>query len=209
MSEHNLQESVSEHPPLSEKTSLLLTTLTSGVATPYFKFGFVIEQFKSRSFGGILLICSLMALLPIVSFIAGLVVLVVGLQMLFGIRIPVLPQVILNQRINKQSFEAFVNQAVPWLEKLEQYIRPRWFFYTTGLGQRLLGFLIILLSLVSLMPLPFSNVPPSIALTLLSLGILERDGILTTIGVLVSMLALAVGYFILLVVIQSVKLMFQ
>jgi hypothetical protein len=57
------------------------------------------------------------------------------------------------------------------------------------------------------MPLPFSNMPPSIALILISLGILERDGVLTSIGIFISSIALFIGYFILLFVINSINLM--
>jgi hypothetical protein len=57
------------------------------------------------------------------------------------------------------------------------------------------------------MPLPFSNMPPSIALILISLGILERDGVLISIGIFISSIALFIGYFILLFVINSIKLM--
>ena len=49
--------------------------------------------------------------------------------------------------------------------------------------------------------------PPSIALILISLGILERDGVLISIGILISYLAISIGYFILLVVINSINSM--
>ncbi len=208
MQENFPQESTESHPPLSEKTSLLLSSITTGLNSKSLELGYLIEQFKSRSFGGLLLILSILALLPIVSFIAASIIFVVGIQMLLGLGIPILPKFILTQKIDKRSFESFVDKALPWLIQSEKYIRPRWFFFANNFSQRLLGFLIMLLALVSLMPLPLSNMPPSIALILLSLGILERDGVLTTLGIIISFIALAIGYFILMIVIQSIKLMF-
>lgn len=195
------------HPPLSEKTSSLLSKITSGSDSKTISLGYLIEQFKSRSFGGLLLILSILALLPVISFIAGMLIFIVGIQMLLGFTIPFLPKFIMQQKLDKRSFEAFVDRAIPWLVRFEHYIRPRWFFFTNTISQRLLGSLICLLSLVSLMPLPFSNMPPSIALILISLGILERDGMLTSIGIFISSIALFIGYFILLFVINSINLM--
>tara|TARA_R110001592_G_scaffold52511_7_gene160672 strand:+ start:12655 stop:13281 length:627 start_codon:yes stop_codon:yes gene_type:complete len=207
VSEQNAKENIDLHPPLSDKTSFLLSKITSGNASKTIHLGFLIEQFKGRSFGGLLLILSILALLPIVSFIAGIIILLVGLQMLLGVTIPILPKFIMQQKVDKRSFEAFVDKVIPWLVRTEKYIRPRWLFFAHTIGQRLLGCLIFLLALVSLMPLPFSNMPPSIALILISLGILERDGVLITIGICISSVAISIGYFILLFVINSIELM--
>lgn len=207
VSEHNLKQSIELHPPLSEKTSFLLSKITSGNASKSIHLGYLIEQFKGRSFGGLLLILSILALLPIVSFIAGIIILLVGLQMLLGVKIPILPKFIMQQKVDKRNFESFVDKVLPWLIRLEKYIRPRWLFFAHTIGQRLLGCLIILLALVSLMPLPFSNMPPSIALIFISLGILERDGVLITIGISISTLAICIGYFLLLFVLNSIDLM--
>tara|TARA_R110002049_G_scaffold88246_4_gene222904 strand:- start:656 stop:1282 length:627 start_codon:yes stop_codon:yes gene_type:complete len=205
--EQNVKESIELHPPLSEKTSFLLSKITSGNASKSIHLGYLIEQFKGRSFGGLLLILSILALLPIVSFIAAIIILLVGLQMLLGVTIPILPKFIMQQKVDKRNFESFVDKVLPWLVRSEKYIRPRWLFFAHTIGQRLLGCLIFMLALVSLMPLPFSNMPPSIALILISLGILERDGILISIGICISSLAISIGYFILLFVINSIDLM--
>lgn len=207
MPEPNVKESIELHPPLSEKTSFLLSKITSGNASKSIHLGYLIEQFKGRSFGGLLLILSILALLPIVSFIAAIIILLVGLQMLLGVTIPILPKFIMQQKVDKRNFESFVDKVLPWLVRSEKYIRPRWLFFAHTIGQRLLGCLIFMLALVSLMPLPFSNMPPSIALILISLGILERDGILISIGICISSLAISIGYFILLFVINSIDLM--
>tara|TARA_R110001592_G_scaffold52649_9_gene161313 strand:+ start:20561 stop:21181 length:621 start_codon:yes stop_codon:yes gene_type:complete len=204
VSEQNPKESLEFHPPLSEKTSFLLSKITSGNQSQSIHLGYLIEQFKGRSFGGLLLILSILVLLPIVSFIAGIIILLVGLQMLLGLPMPILPKFIMQQQVDKRSFESFVDKVIPWLVRSEKYIRPRWFFFAHTIGQRLLGCLILLLALVSLMPLPFSNMPPSIALILISLGVLERDGVLITLGIFISSLAIFIGYLILLFVINAI-----
>lgn len=207
MSEISSSKLTNTHPPLSEKTSSLLKSLLSQNTEKFIHLGYLIEQFKGRSFGGLLLMLSILALLPIISFVAGMLILIVGVQMLLGISIPVLPNFIIDKKVDKRNFEDYVNKALPWLVKSEHYIRPRWLGLTKPFIQRCLGLLIILLALVSLMPLPLSNMPPSIALILIALGIMERDGILLTIGIFISFLALLIGYFILSLVINSISLM--
>jgi hypothetical protein len=204
--EQPLQETIQNHPPLSEKTSFLLSQITSGSTSKSIGLGYLIEQFKGRSFGGLLLVLGILALLPVVSFLAASVILVVSGQMIFGFTIPKLPKFIVQHKIDKRSFETFVIKANPWLKRFECYIRPRWFFFANALSQRLLGCLIFLLAMVSFMPLPFSNLPPSIALILISLGILERDGILISFGIVIATIALMIGYLLLLFVINAISL---
>lgn len=204
----NHEISVPEHDlNLNEKTSDILKRLIENNPGKFLHLSYLIEQFKDRSFGGLLFILGILALLPVISFIAGVVIFIVGLQMVLGQTLPILPRFITEQKIEKRSFEGFVNQASPWLEKCQTYIKPRWFFYAHPVAHRLLGVLIMVLALVSLMPLPFSNMPPSISLLIISLGILERDGVVITIGIFLSGLAILLGYFILLLLLNSISLL--
>ena len=57
-----------------------------------------------------------------------------------------------------------------------------------------------------LLPLPFSNLPPALALIWLSLGLLERDGLLLSVGLALWVLALAIGVLIALVAWRSMTL---
>ena len=43
------------------------------------------------------------------------------------------------------------------------------------------------------LPLPFSNFPPAVAMLCLSLGLLERDGALVAAGLALAATALAIG----------------
>ena len=72
----------------------------------------------------------------------------------------------------------------------------------------LLGFVVVALALVIMLPLPFSNLPPAIALTCLSLGILERDGLLIGIGLVCAIIALGIGMVLASVAIKSLLLLF-
>ena len=191
----------------NENTASLLRNLLLNNTTKNIQLGTLIKQFEGRSFGGILLILSILALLPIISFIAGIIILFIGCQMLFGFSVPLLPKLVMEQKVNRANLETYLEKSLPWLDKAHIYIRPRWLIFSHALSQRLLGILVILLALVSLLPLPLSNMPPSISLMVLALGILERDGLLISIALFLSSLALMLGYLILSFVMHSITLM--
>ena len=207
MSEQQSQNNLSLYPALSEKTSFLLSQITAASEDKTVHLGYLIAQFKGRSFGGLLLILSIFALLPVVSFIAGLLIFFVGVQMLMGLSVPFLPPFIMKQKMDKRNFESFVDKAMPSLIYIEGYIQPRWYFLTHAFSQRLLGGIICLLALISMLPLPFSNIPPSISLVLISLGLLQRDGVLMCMGIFMSLIALTLGYNVLLFFTNAINVM--
>ena len=97
-----------------QTTAFLLSQITSGNHFKTIQLSYLIAHFKGRSFGGLLLILSILALLPLVSFVAGIIILIVGVQMILGLRVPSLPQFVMHQKVGKRSFEAFVDYVVPW-----------------------------------------------------------------------------------------------
>lgn len=206
-SNHKQTEAVLTENKATENTASLLRKIITKNTSKTIQLGELIKQFEGRSFGGLLLILSILALLPVISFLAGLIILFVGGQMLIGFKVPLLPRIIMEQKINRTHLEEYFEKALPWLDKAHTYIRPRWLIFSHASSQRLIGLLVMFLALVSLLPLPLSNMPPSMALMVLSLGILERDGVLTSIALVLSTLALTLGYFILSFVIHSFSLM--
>lgn len=61
----------------------------------------------------------------------------------------------------------------------------------TGLPERLLGLVALALALLLSLPVPMGNLLPGIALAVLSLSIVERDGLVALIGYVLAALAVA------------------
>ncbi|MGL5805361.1 MAG: exopolysaccharide biosynthesis protein, partial [Xenococcaceae cyanobacterium] len=76
--------------------------------------------------------------------------------------------------------------SLPYLNKVEHLIRPRWEFMISPAIERLLGVIIFILAIVITLPIPFGNFLPAIVVVLISLGILEKDGMAIAIGILGS-----------------------
>jgi len=180
-------------PPTTERTSLLLKQLLAKLPEDDVSIGFIVLQMRRRSFGGIFIVLAALGLLPGISFIAGLAMLVPAFQMAIGFRAPLLPRFIRQRRIGVAAVRALGSRAIPWIEKAERYVKPRWIPLTLPPMPIIIGFLTIGLALVVMLPLPFSNLPPALALMSFSLGLLERDGVMTGIGLILATTALVIG----------------
>ena len=72
--------------------------------------------------------------------------------------------------------ETLVTPASPRNVRAEKMLVERMVFLVSPSAQRALGAGCLLLALILVLPIPFGNMLPSIAICVIALGILERDG---------------------------------
>lgn len=89
------------------------------------------------------------------------------------------------------KFKRLIDLAEPKLQKLESYCRPRLLRFFGPLGDRIIGLFAILVALSVLIPFPGTNFPPSIALVVVSIAVMEEDGYLLVGGYLIGLAGLA------------------
>lgn len=177
----------------NENTSVLLRRVLAQLPGPDVRIGYVILQLRRRSFGGLLIILGAVNLLPGVSLFSGFATIVPGLQMAAGFRAPLLPRFIRRRRVDVDDLRALGEKLVRVIEWVERFVRPRWLLLSTPPMIVIVGVLVTALAVVVMLPLPLSNFPPAVALILLSLGIMERDGLLIVIGLFAAAVALVIG----------------
>jgi hypothetical protein len=85
-----------------------------------------------------------------------------------------------------------VARITPWLTRFERMARPRYWPATYRLGERLAGAVSIGLALMIMLPIPFANAMPALAICLLALGISERDGVWLGAGIVAGAVAAGV-----------------
>ncbi|MBD1854213.1 MULTISPECIES: exopolysaccharide biosynthesis protein [Leptolyngbya] len=160
------------------------------------RLGELIRGLGKRSFGPTLLICALPEALPLpiagVSAFIGMPLVLVSLQLMLGYTTPWFPKWIANRSIKRKDFEKGVNIVLRYLARFEKIIRPRWKLITTPIAERLLSILFFLLACVIVLPIPFGNFLPAIALVIISLGLIEGDGLVIVVGIITACLVLAV-----------------
>jgi hypothetical protein len=123
----------------------------------------------------------------------GVVVMLLGLQMFIGRSTVWLPHWFTRIELRADWVQRSAHLGERFLPRLEYFVKPRinWLKYRSGVS--LLGLIVVLLGFLMLLPIPGTNTLPAIVLLVLSMGLIESDGLLTLLAALVA-LALAVLY---------------
>lgn len=162
------------------------------------KLSDLLDVLDERAFGVLMLILSLpnavgLGTIPGLSTVFGVPQIFVALQMIIGAPQPWLPDIVLQRSIPMKDFRTMVDKARPHLLRLERLLRPRLIVMSATVVERLLGLVLLLLSVIVALPIPFANQPPAVAQGLIALGLIERDGVVILIGLAVAAIATAIA----------------
>jgi hypothetical protein len=184
-------------PPPSEDvhTSAVLGAVIDEAPLKGFTLEWLINNLPHRSFGAIILLLAIVAMVPIVSIAAGLLIAILAVQIVMGYKTPVFPQRLMKRPLPTRYLLPLEHYAIPLLTRLETAVRPRWPALVRA-SSRLTGVVILLLTFVLLtFPFPLSNIPPAAIIALIALAESERDGLLLsaalTLGVMLLVLVFA------------------
>jgi hypothetical protein len=145
----------------------------------------VVEHFGKRALAAVLFLFCVLNLLPWPpggTTITGTPLLIVAVQVAIGVRVLWLPKAILRRGIDAKLFQKGLDKLLPWLERLERLSRPRLGFLFGPIGDRAIGLVITLLSLIIVLPITGGNLLPALAATVLSVSMVQRDGLLAVAG---------------------------
>ena len=82
-----------------------------------------------------------------------------------------------------------MRRVVPWLTRAEKLLRPRAALLARPPMEYGVGLICLLLACVLVLPIPLGNTLPALAISLLALGVLERDGLWILGGIAASAVA--------------------
>ena len=155
----------------------------------------ILDAMGTSSFGTSLLVFSIPEVLPIpVPGVSAIVVIPTGIisaQMAMGKKEIVLPKWLLKRSVPRKPLAAAIRSILPVLERLERAVRPRWKWMTSAAAKRFLGAFILFLSGLMALPVPGTNMPLAIAVFVIALGLVERDGAMITAGILIGLASMA------------------
>jgi hypothetical protein len=141
-----------------------------------------------------ILILSLPALTPIpgpFGFVFGSCLAVVSLQILAGFRRIWLPAILGRRRISAATIALIVRYTAPLVTRVETLLRRNRMRHLAGpRAQALMGLPVLLLAVAVALPIPFGNFLPVGALVMIALGLMERDGLVTMLGLALGVVAL-------------------
>ena len=159
-------------------TSAVLGAIIDEAPLKGFTLEWLINNLPHRSFGAIMLLLAIVAMVPVVSIAAGLLIAILAVQIVMGYKTPVFPQRLMKRPLPTRYLLPLEHYAIPLLTRLETAVRPRWPALVRA-SSRLTGVVILLLTFVLLtFPFPLSNIPPAAIIALIALAESERDGLL-------------------------------
>lgn len=136
-----------------------------------------------RAFSIIIIIFALFNILPVsimpgVSFVTGLPIAFIGMQIFIGRGSLWLPDFLANKGLPAHGVVHTLQRSLVFFKKMEYLLKPRLAFFFSTIGLFFLGLFILLLSVALMLPIPFSNHIIGGILILLALSLLEYDGYL-------------------------------
>lgn len=170
---------------LSVSLSRTIASIEGGTITLRALLALIGEQ-------GLLFVCALLTipfLLPVsipgVSTVFGAAIILISIGITLN-RMPWLPAKILDRPIATEKLVPTLKRGVGLVEKIDRFVRPRLSTLTSGhVVNRVNGMVLTFSGILLALPLglvPFSNTLPAFAILFISVGILQRDGLVVLLG---------------------------
>jgi hypothetical protein len=179
---------------VSGKLSDVLLALSSDTERERISLAELLHVLSDRALATLIFLFALPNVIPTppgTSAVLGVPLVILSAQLLLGAA-PWLPRFIACRSIPMSTFKAVVDKALPWLKRSERLMRPRVSFMSSGVFQRLIGGVCLVLAILLMLPVPLGNMLPAFAICLLALGVLEQDGVWMLAGLLAAVAAIAV-----------------
>lgn len=180
------------------RLSDILQEIAIAPATPVERIllGQLIEGFGNRAFGALLFIFAVPVALPIaipgISAVLGAPLLCLSWQLMRGREQPWLPEVMRSRSFRRLDFARMLHRVLPSIRRVERLVGPRLVWMTNRRGERVIGLFAFMLAVVLFLPIPLGNSVPALAIAIMALAILERDGLAAIAGTLVGLAGIAI-----------------
>lgn len=158
--------------------------------------GGLLADLGNRSFGWAILMFGLLNLTPLPmgsQMITALPLLLLTAQMVLGFSHVRLPAFINERCVSRPRFRRGLLRLQPLLRPLERVLRPRLVWIFQRKGERLIGLLLFLVAVALFLPIPISGFIAAFALFITGVGLAERDGLVTLLGLAVGIVALGIS----------------
>jgi len=181
-------------PPRVSEDLRRLLDLAGGQAM---EVGTILRHTRGRGLQVISIILCLPFLSPVsVPFLSipfGVAIAICGLRVALRHE-PWLPSFVMTRSIPFAVLEKMLRFGIAAHTKLEKFLRPRWAAAAVGHPAQMAAGITIALAAIMLSlpippPFPLTNTIPGFAIILLSLGLLERDGLVIVVGYVLTALA--------------------
>ena len=196
----------------SPRTSQILQGLAAREGQERIPVADIVDALGERAYALLIVVLGLPNCLPMpppIPLICGILLAFVALQIMVGWPSPWLPRALLRRSIARVDLVRAVMRATPWLETLERLARPRFSVFDTALTFRVMGVVLFAFALALVFAAPIiGQIPLGIAVCLVGLGLVERDGYVVVGGLLAGVFGTSLSLGFLFAVIASAGAIF-
>jgi hypothetical protein len=185
--------------------SAVLLALAMQTERERISIGDLLAALGDRALGALLFIFAFPNVLPVppgTSTVLGAPLIFLAAQLMLG-RTPWLPAVVSKRSLLHADFVVLVRRVVPWLQRAERLLRPRLRWAALPPMEYLLGAVCLLLAVVLVLPIPLGNMLPALAISLMALAVLERDGLWALAGLVVAVVSVVVVWGVVFAVVKA------
>jgi hypothetical protein len=159
--------------------------------------GDILIVLRDRAFALLVVLLGLPNCLPMpppIPLLCGLLLALVAAQIVFGRAAPWLPSGLQHHSIAQADVERAVTRALPIFRRLERFSKPRIMVFENGVAFRIVGAVLLALALGLIFAPPVvGQIPLGIAVCLVGLGLVERDGIVVLSGLAIGSIGLTLS----------------
>ncbi|MCI5076208.1 exopolysaccharide biosynthesis protein [Oricola sp.] len=149
-----------------------------------------------RSFATFLVFTAGLNLLPFPpgsTVLLGVPIVLVAFQMVFGYPTVWLPRFFLKRSLSQKAFHKMTTWLIPFLIRMENWVRPRyWPFPNAKSAEKIVGVIALIYAIAVVIPIPFGNWLPALAVCICGIALSERDGVWLAIGTIVGVVAICI-----------------
>ena len=193
-------ENTSSHTPRwpqAARTSEVIREYLAKYDEERISLGQLRDALGDRVYGILLFLFALPNLAPVaipgVSAVLGIPLVLLALQLTYGRKTPWFPSWLANRSFAREDFINVFERARPWLARVERLLRPRFPIVLAWTGERLIAALCLVVAIVLTFPIPLGNWLPALALAIIGLAIVAKDGAAAIVGVLVGIVSLIIA----------------
>jgi hypothetical protein len=186
----------SEDGSIPLRPSAKLRALLSSTADDSIEIDEIVRQLGGSTPGFLLLVLTLPAMIPTglpIAVPAGAAMMVIGAFMIAGQTEITMPSWLAHRSLTKKQLRYVVKFTDPVMTWLERMLTPRWAAMMKPRQLRFVGLIVAVNGFLILLPIPFGNSLPALAVMVMALGMMLGDGVAILSGILLTGLALVIG----------------
>jgi hypothetical protein len=161
--------------------------------------GDIVRELGERGFGALILLLAAPNLIPLPpgsSFVFGVPLVFITAQLMIKQDKVWLPKRLADTKVGGGRLPYLLERLVPYVVKVEKFLKPRGTLLTSSYGERLAGLAGLFAAIVMLLPILFAHMAPAFALCCFALGLIEQDEVAMAAGWLGTIGTIIILYFL-------------